>query len=579
MTPIDAAAWSDGEPPARKRPSAADLVAAVAVAVVVLPIVVMAVRQMHAGWVPTGEDAVIFTRSFDVFSDTSPLVGQSSMANDGEPTYSPGPLGYQVLSLPVRFLPVRAVPGFLGALSATCLGLTVLLLRRRGGTGLAVLGAVGLVAVQRSLDPLNFVEIWNPHMAMAPFVLLVVMCWCIAAGDRSLLVPGVFLFSLVTQSHLSYVPPAVAALSVALVGGWGPDLLTAIRRRPSDDDGDVDPSRERTGWRRTWWGPLVLAGIVGVLCWAAPIYQQVTGDVGNLGRLLGADGGRQRLDRSVLGVTLTDTYGVPPSFLLDSDGRRLVVVGDPKVGFLAAVTAVAVVASVVVLTWFALRRRDRSLLGGAATSLVLVPAIVVLVVSFPFERALATAYSFRWFVVAGYLMWLVSGWGALRSLPGRRPPPSWLPLWGPIAVTALVLCIAAAVGASVSTSEYDGQAGARLNYAAGRNMVAALDRATERGGRYLVLESGPFAYGLEPTVMAHLRRSGRVPVLDDERVAIWGSRYATDGERCNGILQILGPGAVLPDSTELTRNVVDVYGDRVEARLVVAPDRSPSGRC
>ena len=211
------------------------LVLAASILVVVLPIALIAVDQVRAGWAPVGDDAVIFTRTYDVLSDDPPLVGQYTQASTTEEAteaaYSPGPLGYQLLALPAHLLPARAMPLVVGALSSVSFAATLLLVRRRGGSGLVAATALGLVFVQQSLDVVTFVDIWNPYLAMAPFVLFVAVCWSVAAGDRWLLPVAAFLASLVAQLHLTYVAPGLGVVAVALVGGWAPELRARWRRR------------------------------------------------------------------------------------------------------------------------------------------------------------------------------------------------------------------------------------------------------------------------------------------------------------------------------------------------------------
>ena len=71
------------------------------------------------GWTPVFDDAVIATRSFDVFSAHSPLVGtysDASLPSVGS-VYGAGPLLYWLLAVQVRFLGDWALPVTMGVVN------------------------------------------------------------------------------------------------------------------------------------------------------------------------------------------------------------------------------------------------------------------------------------------------------------------------------------------------------------------------------------------------------------------------------------------------------------------------------
>jgi hypothetical protein len=605
-----------------------DLVLLVAIVVVAFPILAMSVHQVRVGWVPVNDNAIIFTRTYDVLSDTPPLVGQYTMASDGnaaeQAAYSPGPLPYQLLAVPAHLLSPEAMPVVVGLISAGSLAAVLVLVRRRGGTGLVVAVALGLTLVERALGPVTMVEVWNPHLAMAPFVLLLVVCWSVAAGDRWLLPVGIGLFSLVGQAHLTYVAPGLAALVVALAGGWGPEVVGALRRRraattraaaTSLDDLDADeifvdevrPARSArpvhgegdgdseaavpgevgvpaagagTRWRAAAgspWAPIVASVIVGLLCWATPLYQQVTGDPGNLTLVLESNAGdREHFGSQIANVAFVDTYGVMPSFTAASLERRLFLPGtlDLRVG--PTIGAFLVLGSVAVVGVVGWRRRDRAVVTLAALVLAVAPTVWWIVSAFPVDRALASGYSFRWFVVAGMLAWLAGGWGLVRlwGAPAAAELPARAPAFG----VGLVLVAAAVVGAQAARTPHESRERLESTYDAAGDLGDALDAATTEGGRYRVAPSGVFRYTLDPALTARLRWTGRNPVLGDERVVNWGQRYAADGVPCDGVIRVLGPGDQLPGGTVVGTTSMLVNGELVEARLALAPD-TPEGTC
>ena len=63
---------------------------------------------------------------------------------------------------------------------------TVIIARRRGGVGLAVAVALGLVLVTGSLAREAPYSIWNPYAALYPFTLLLFVAWSVACGELAL---------------------------------------------------------------------------------------------------------------------------------------------------------------------------------------------------------------------------------------------------------------------------------------------------------------------------------------------------------------------------------------------------------
>lgn len=569
------------------------LVLAASILVVVLPIALVAVDQVRVGWAPVGDDAVIFTRTYDVLSDDPPLVGQFTQASTTEAAYSPGPLGYQLLALPAHVLPARAMPLVVGALSSVSFAATLLLVRRRGGSGLVAATALGLVFVQQSLDVVTFVDIWNPYLAMAPFVLFVAVGWSVAAGDRWLLPVAAFLASLVAQLHLTYVAPGLGVVAVALVGGWAPELRAAWRRRrpvptgaAADDGVDVrvapapTPLPVPARWRAAAgspWAPLAMAALVAALCWAAPVYQQLTGDPGNLSAIVESNGGdREQFGGRLANLAFVDTYGVIPSFLVESPERRLFYPAAQTDGLGTQLVTLGVVAALVGLAAWGVRRRDRGLAAGAAIALALMPGVWWIVAVFPVDKALAGGYSFRWFIPAGMLAWVVVGWGGGRVaslVAGWR-----VPVRAGAAAMALVLLAGVVVGVRAAREPYDDEVAIESLFAAANHLGPALDDATVAGGRYRMSPSGVFRFSLETALASRLRRTGREPVLGDDVVKFWGDRYRPVGERCDGVILLLAPGEDAARGRVLATTTVVALDAPIEVRLVLADD-TPAGTC
>jgi hypothetical protein len=68
------------------------------------PVLASTLRALIHGWLPAGDQAIIATRAYDVLTTRTPLVGQHSDAGAliHHVVYSPGPMLYWLLALPVR---------------------------------------------------------------------------------------------------------------------------------------------------------------------------------------------------------------------------------------------------------------------------------------------------------------------------------------------------------------------------------------------------------------------------------------------------------------------------------------------
>ena len=74
-----------------------------------LPFVTGTARLVHAGWMPTGDDAAIALRSWNSLTAHGPLVGQATRLAHG--VFDPGPLEYWLLAIPVHISPSHGVSG------------------------------------------------------------------------------------------------------------------------------------------------------------------------------------------------------------------------------------------------------------------------------------------------------------------------------------------------------------------------------------------------------------------------------------------------------------------------------------
>ena len=140
-----------------------------------LPIVVVVIRAVAAGWAPLGDNAIIAVRAYDVFTAHSPLVGQSSGGATSvldQRAFSPGPLLFWLLAVQARFLDPVWMAMTAGLVNVASVMGAVALARRRGGLLLMFATAIAIAVMLRSIPTQAYSDVWNPWMPLLPFLLL-----------------------------------------------------------------------------------------------------------------------------------------------------------------------------------------------------------------------------------------------------------------------------------------------------------------------------------------------------------------------------------------------------------------------
>jgi hypothetical protein len=540
------------------------------VAMVVVPVLGAGIRLALEGWFPTFDDAVIANRSYDVLTRNTPLVGQFSLAGSrGPSTHSPGPMLFWYSALSVRG-PVWAIPVFASMVNAACFAGAILLARRRGGMGLAVAVALGCLALVRSLGPVTMAEVWNAWIGLVPLVLLIFLVWSVLDGDRRLLPVAVLVGSFTLQGHLSLMFPSFALLAVGVVGGW---LVPWARRRSVPG-----------GWR-----PVLWSIPVGLACWVLPVYQELTHDPGNL-TLLARSGGEPGGRGGILAVkaTLWRSLGVPPTWLQgEPDPLHFATMSFSPVGWPQLVQTAAVLGLLVLVGVLAVRARDRLVASLVAVAGALVSGMVATAVTIPLDRGLVAGYTFRWFTIASFVVWLAIGLGlwrlvvapAWRTRPGASSGRWSADAWSTRPARAALAGAAVLLGLAALALPWKDQFA--FSYDPGRELGAVVVDATEPGGTYLVGRSGRWDLSFTPVVGHELRKAGRHPVMMRTRIEAFGSHHAPRGERCDGVIVLQEPGDV-PEPGARRLAEIDVedagyLGSRIIVSIVA--DDSADGQC
>jgi hypothetical protein len=485
-----------------------------------IPVINSTIKAVHAQWVPAGDDGIIATRGWDVFTSHTPLIGQYSEAGlvlHGQIMHSPGPLQYWLLALPARFGSVTSIAVSMGVINTLAIIGCVALARRRGGVILMFATALGIALMCQSLPTEGMHDIWNPAAGLFPFLLLIFLGWSLACGDYRLLPITALVASFVTQTHLMYALPTAVVLAVGL-GGL---LLWRLGRRRSSGP---EPRRPPP---RIW--PWALAALVIVAaCWTPPAIDQIKNNPGNLATIVRtAEHRGATLGRAVGWHAVARSVGVTPWWLYvpGSEWERKGDLRATPSGTRASST-IALLAALFLAGLIGALRRRWDLASAALIGLLLCGAIYLEAASNPKTLLLAEtlAYTMWWGSQLGFWVWLILAWGvwlglaglsrpALRALrtrmPDRRPV---LPPGARLAAVALAslgaLAGLVAVGSAVARTEKpDSHV---YEYRSIRKIAAAIERHVPPG-QTIDYRFGPLDLGtqpMEPSIRFFMVRHG-----------------------------------------------------------------------
>ena len=488
------------------------------VIVAVLPVVVAGLRAVRRGWIPTWDRAILALRASDVLTRHPPLLGTWSTASDyGIVVNHPGPLQFQVLAPWVwLFGPSDGTALGVAALNALCIVGVTWLAGRRGGLLAALIATAVMASLVWSMGSETLYDPWQPNAVMLPFAVFLTAAWSTADNDLVALPVMVVSGSFVLQTHLGYVVlvPGVALISLGL-------LCWRVRSDRRDAARAGDSTRPWTA-RPAWWAMLAVA--IGLVCWAPPLYEQVTGRYGgNLGSLVHAAAhpksteaaGRSTETAStddavrIVGGTLAlPPWWFPPSFQSPAVGlygegvaTRDAVAG---LGLMGTVLAVGLVRAAC--------RGHTTIATGLGLALAVIPLAIYTTDSAPMEVGFS-ALRLRYLWVVSAFIGMMLALAVVDELRLRRPAPGW-------AKTVASLGIAAvAVAAGVAAIPYADHNGTETNrgVAAANSLAAQLLPQVEGRGAVLVQvpSSMSFATWVGPGLLVAFRQAGVPFVVDD----------------------------------------------------------------
>jgi hypothetical protein len=526
-----------------------------------IPIVVTTAQAVGAHWIPCSDDGIIALRAFDVLSTHPPLVGQYSQTSTliHHPVYSLGPMLYWVLAVPAH-VGGTAIVLTMGLVNVACGVAVVALAGRRGGVGLALATAVAMVLLYRSLPAEVPYEVWNCWAGLYPFAALLFLAWSVGCGDYKLLPLLVLVASYVLEVHFTYFLPGTLALTVALGG------LIVWRRRAG-----------RGVPMRRW---VIAAVAVAVVCWSAPVADQVIHRPGNFVLVYRVARDDHGTLGSAAGWHLTSrALGLVPTWTKRARTTRERIVDSFAVPRATAATAVLVVLLLLVALLAAWRRRDRDLAVVLVLAVLLCPSMLVVAASVP-GGTLGTAalvYALTWMSVAGMFVWLALAWAAW-VLIGSRVAASGLNVPRRVVVAASLAALA--VCAAAVTDRWDetavslppGHKDYRLISAA----TGRIDAAVERGRGTRITNLTPIrnyeTYVYQRATVYTLRRQGVRIAVPYYLVKEAGAEYSQSAVQAADTLNISDPGTPIPPGSQVVVHSPEVtvtlshHGDGAQRR-------------
>ncbi len=419
-----------------------------------IPVIGATVKAVQVGWVPLADRGIIATRAHDVLTAHPPLVGQYTLAGEvtGKVTHSLGPMLFWLLAPTAHAGSTVGMTVTVGTVNTLCIVGCVALARRRGGRVLMVGTALAIALMCQSLATETFHDVWNPSAGLWPFTLTIFLCWSVACGEYKLAPLTVVVASFTVQTHLTYLPPTLALLAVAL-GGLAAGFLARHRRKAPGLR-----RRAKAGW--------VLATLLAAaLCWSATVAGQLTEHPGNLTLVAeAATKHKATLGSEVGWHAVVHAVGIAPWWLQTPKSRwqrKYEVRSTPTV--LARRSTLAALAALVVVALVGAWRRRREVATLAVTALVLCPALAAVAAATPTPPLLSATmgYTMWWGSQVGMVVWLTLAWAAwlavawaVRRAARAAPslPAARIAASGSVALTLLGIAATAAVGRAVAAN-------------------------------------------------------------------------------------------------------------------------------
>ena len=455
------------------------------VAVWVTVLVSLGVELAH-GWRPVGDNAAIASRAFQTLSSHPPVVGMLSTAGGtGHTVYDPGPLLFWLLAVPVRLDHTHGALWGAALLAGAVLSLAIeAVWSTRLWPGCAVIAFA--VVDMFWLTPSVFENIsWNAYFPIPFLIATLALAWVVGTGSFGWWPALVVTASVAAQTHLLFsIPCTLLALTAPAIG-----LVIAGR-----------PRRLRWLW----------IGVgVAIVCWIAPILQQLFAKTGNVSALFGSQSGQPKLGVS-FALTLLGRMGGPSPIWIVHQPTTYFSVVDFETA--ATSTGGAIILGLLVATalWGWVTRRRR-LSASAGIGLVASAGIVTAFAIFPTAQGIDLYYLFNLLWPLGVLVWATLLWGLatvvvdlIRRWSGPTPratidaniattlPAQWQVIAALLSVGVItIMCILGIQGLSGFTPTEATVSWDTFDVASVTNISRAIEHAVPTGTVKFSVSNGP----------------------------------------------------------------------------------------
>lgn len=270
-----------------------------AVVISLLPFLVAIVVWSFRSWTPLGDLAIIDLRVRDMFGPNTTLTGAYSRYGWNHP----GP--FELWTVALMGLPFGrpAWATLVGHVVLQIVPISLVMWWASRRSRRALLAAALFVVVCYSAHgPWMIIEPWNPHVAFAWWICLLVTAALVIVGERRLLAPLLIAAAIVLQLHVGYLPIAVPIVALVLWWTWR----------------DSAPARSTLEWDRRRWRRSFGAGVgVAVLISLPILINQLRGDPGNLTliwRFFSEPAGSVTGSRSALAI-IGEGFALPPQWV------------------------------------------------------------------------------------------------------------------------------------------------------------------------------------------------------------------------------------------------------------------------
>jgi hypothetical protein len=380
--------------------------------VAILPVVTAIARSLRRDWFPIGDNALLYLRAADVFTEHHPLLGSWSSASlaFGVNVNNPGAI-YDLLIAPfARTLPPG--PGAaigVGAVNIASIIGIAMISRYVGGWRMQSWMIAASAALAWAMGSELLIDMWQANALLLPSLLFLVLLVGCTAGRPVCFPWAVFVGSVLLQTHISYAYILGMLVVGALVTGW-------FVHRPSASD----------VWRELRSRTALVSVGVFLVVWFPSFYEQLFGEgQGNLSRLATNSGGG---DLSLGAANATRITGaivaMPPwwtrwgfsstvpnatPLTRTATGTTIEVQGIPGVGI--AIIALLVVFGILAVLTVAVHRRGLvAATCGAALAAISIPATVVSLSLLTIGTVGLSSHHVRWVWAISVLITFTIAW-------------------------------------------------------------------------------------------------------------------------------------------------------------------------